>query len=356
MITIPQKKVAVVACTGMAGQQFVEALDNHPWFSIESLHGASSAGHTYREKRRGFSSYQTSEEILDMTIQPISDVDLNNLDMVFSAVPGDVAQIIEGEIAKHIPVISTASFYRYQPDVPIFLPIVNGEHYRIFDEQKQQRNWEGFVCPGPNCTTVGLAISTYPIFKEFGLKSMHAVSMQAISGGGYPGVPSYDILGNIVPYIPNEEGKVIREVKKIFADYVSGGLQEPKFPLDAKCNRVPVVDGHIESVFVQTERPTSVEEITQLLQEYQGQIQGLNLPNGPEFPIKVFTDDEPYRPQPRIELADSSANGMITFVGGIAQTNFENGFKFTVLSHNTELGAGRGGVLSAEYLVARDYI
>ena len=356
MITIHQKKVSVVACTGMAGQQFVKALDNHPWFSIESLHGTSSAGYTYREKSRGFSSYQASEAILDMKIQPIEDIDFNNVDMVFSAVPGDVAQTIEGNIAKYIPVISTASFYRYQPDVPIFLPIVNGDHYHLFNEQKLRRNWDGFVCPGPNCTTVGLAISTFPIFKKFGLKSMHAVSMQAISGGGYPGVPSYDILGNVVPYIPNEEGKVIREIKKIYANYGSGVLQEPSFPLDAKCNRVPVVDGHIESVFIQTEHLTTVEEISQLLREFRGQIHGLNLPNGPEFPIKVFSNDEPYRPQPRIEFTDSSANGMITFVGGISKTNFKNGFKFTVLSHNTELGAGRGGVLSAEYLVAQNYI
>ncbi|WP_371805939.1 aspartate-semialdehyde dehydrogenase [Candidatus Lokiarchaeum ossiferum] len=356
MITIPQKKVAIVACTGMAGQQFVEALDNHPWFSIESLHGFSSAGFTYREKRRGFSSYQTSEKILNMKIKPIEDIDYENIDVVFSAVPGDVAESIEGKIALHIPVISTASFYRYQPDVPIFLPFVNGEHFRIFDEQKKQRNWNGFVCPGPNCTTVGLAISSYPIFENFGLKSMHAVSMQAISGGGYPGVPSYDILGNVVPHIPNEEGKVIREVKKIFANLSAGNLEEPSFPLDAKCNRVPVVDGHLESVFIQTEQQTTVEEITHLLQNYRGQTDGLNLPNAPEFPIKVFTDNSPYRPQPRIDLKNSSTNGMITFVGGIEQTVFENGFKFTVLSHNTELGAGRGGVLSAEYLTAKNYI
>jgi aspartate-semialdehyde dehydrogenase len=356
LVKIPQKKVAVVACTGMAGQQFVEALDNHPWFSIESLHGNSSAGFTYREKRRGFSALPTSERILDMQIQPISEVDISNIDIVFSAVPSDVAKDIEGKLAQYKPVISSASYYRYHDDVPIFLPIVNGDHHQIFDTQKQNRNWKGFVCPGPNCTTVGLAIASHPVFQNFGIRSIHAVSMQAISGGGYPGVPSYDILGNIVPFIPNEEDKVCREVKKIFAKFTEGALYSPNFVIDAKCNRVPVVNGHMESVFIQTEQKTTVDELIEVFSNYKGQTHGLNLPNAPENPISVFAEDNPYRPQPRIDLMDSNKAGMITFVGGVSKTNFENGFKFTVLSHNTELGAGRGGVLSAEYLVAKNYI
>jgi aspartate-semialdehyde dehydrogenase len=348
-----KKNVSVVGATGMAGQQFIEALDGHPWFNIVSLHGSSSAGYTYAEKRRGFSSHNTSEEILNMKILKISEVDLNNIDLIFSAVPGDISEKVEGELAIQKPVISTASFYRYEKDVPIFLPLVNGEHYKLLDIQKKNRDWQGFVLPGPNCTTVGLAIATYPIFKNYGIKSMHMVSMQAISGGGYPGVPAYDIVGNVIPHIKNEEEKVVKEIKKIFGIIEDEQITIPDFSIDAKCNRVPIINGLMESVFIQTVKKTSVEEITELLKNFKGSTEGMNLPNAPEFPIHIC--DDVYRPQPRIDLNDKS-NGMTTFVGGIEESNFNNGFKFTVLSHNTELGAGRGGVLSAEYLIAKDYL
>jgi aspartate-semialdehyde dehydrogenase len=350
----PKRKVAIVGATGMAGQQFVEALDGHPWFEIVSMHGESAAGKTYGAGRRGFSAHNTSDEVLNMVVKKSDEVDLGEVEIVFSALPSDVAKKMEGTYAEQVPVISTASAYRYEPDVPIYLPIVNGESQTaLIETQRQKRGWKGFVLPGPNCTTVGLAISLAPIYQKFGLKSIHMVSMQAISGGGYPGVPAYDITANVIPHINAEEGKVKKEVRKILGVLEGGAITEPKFLIDCKCNRVPTINGHMESVFIQTERSTSVEEIVAEMRAYKGDCSDLGLPNAPKHPIHVF--DDFFRPQPRIDL-QSPESGMVTMVGGVDVTEYENGFKYTVLSHNTELGAGRGGVLGAEYLVAKKVI
>ena len=179
------------------------------------------------------------------------------------------------------------------------------------------------------------------------------VSMQAVSGAGYPGVPSWDIMGNVIPYIPHEEEKVCKEMKKIIGTFEDGKITIPDFTIDAKCNRVPVLSGHTESIFYETVENATVEEIKDALINFEGETAGMDLPNAPEHPIIVF--DDPFRPQPRVDLQDKSS-GMITFVGGISDSTFANGFKMTALSNNTELGAGRGGVLSAEYLYKKGYI
>lgn len=345
---------AIIGATGMAGQQFMEALVDHPWFEIVSLHGHSSVGKKYGESIRGLTSFEYPEDILEIKVRDTEDIDVKSTDIIFSAIPSKQAREIEGRLAKTTPIISTASAYRYEPDVPIFLPIINGHHYKILDYQKKSRDWEGFVLPGPNCTTIGLSISLYPIYKKFGIESIHMVSMQAITGAGYPGVPSYDIIANVIPHIEGEEGKVIKEVRKVLSIIENGEFNLPDFAIDCKCNRVPSIDGHMECVFVQTEKKyASIDEIKSVLKNFKGETSGLDLPNAPEPPIKVF--DNPYRPQPRIDLADRK-NGMYTFIGGLEQTAFERGLKYTVLSHNTELGAGRGGVLSAEYLIAKKYL
>ncbi len=346
--------VSIIGATGMAGQQFMEALVNHPWFDIISLHGHSSVGKKYGESIRGLTSFEYPEEILEIKVRDTEDIDIKSTDIIFSAIPSSQAREVEGRLAKTTPVISTASAYRYEPDVPIYLPIVNGPHYEMLDVQKRNRGWEGFILPGPNCTTVGLVISLYPIFKEYGIESVHMVSMQAITGAGYPGVPSYDIIANVIPRIEGEEGKVIKETKKILSIIENGQFQLPDITIDCKCNRVPSIDGHMESVFIQTQKEfSSIEEIKSIWSRFKGETSGLGLPNAPEPPIKVF--DDPYRPQPRIDLSEKK-NGMYTFIGGVEKTNFKHGLKYTVLSHNTELGAGRGGVLSAEYLIAKKYL
>ncbi|WP_457556701.1 aspartate-semialdehyde dehydrogenase [Candidatus Harpocratesius sp.] len=365
--------VAIIGCTGLVGQSIVEALINHPWFKISSLHGFGTVGKKYKYARRTTSSFSLPSEIGEMIVKSLDDIKKDEIDIIFSAVPSEFAAKLEPILARDYPVFSTASWARYKPEIPIFLPIVNGSHFEVFEIQKHIHDSQGFVCPGPNCTTVGLAIGLYPIFRKFGLESVNVVSMQAISGAGYAGVSAYDIIGNIIPYIPEEERKVNYEIKKIFAQINSiefqgnkNNLSEnsifvyPKFKIDSKCNRVPVLEGHLLSVFFQTKIQCSELEIRQAFNEFnknreKSSIGGLNLPNYPKEPIYLFSSSEKDRPQPRIDLADPSL-GMITFIGGLGPTNFEKGFKMTILSHNTELGAGRGAVLNAEYLYAKGTI
>ncbi|MHA1672661.1 MAG: aspartate-semialdehyde dehydrogenase [Promethearchaeota archaeon] len=364
----PEKKlrVAIIGCTGLVGQTIVDALIDHPWFRIHSLHGFKSIGKTYGKARKGQRSHAHAlpQPLDQLVVQKVDEIDLDAIDLVFSAIPSEFAEDIEKCLAQTLPVFSTASWSRYLPDVPIFLPIVNGPHRELIHHQQQSRNWKGFLCPGPNCTSVGPAVTLYPILQQFGLTSVHLVSMQAISGAGYGGVAAYDIQGNVIPHIPEEENKVQRELKKILskprANVGSGShdsnLDIPKFDLDCKCNRVPVLNGHLISLFIQTRDEVSEQDLRTCLQNFQGHTAGLSLPNAPEYPIHLFSPEDIYRPQPRIEFSASSTpgsghlEGMKTYVGGFTASAFSNGFKLTILSHNTELGAGRGAVLNAEYL------
>ena len=356
----PPIRVAVIGCTGMAGRNLVVALDQHPWFKITSLHGSRNVNRLYRELIK-ISPGLLSEDVLNCKVSTVDDLENNidSIDVIFSAIPSVNAALIEGKLAEFKPVISTASAFRYDSDVPILLPVVNGNHYKAILTQKRLRNWKGFVCTGPNCTTVGLAVALAPIYRKFGLNSVHLVSMQAISGAGYPGVPSFDILGNIIPHIENEEEKVKNEIKKIFASIETVAIKPnwnyPDFEIDCKCNRVPVITGHTISVFFQTKLATDVEEIQNTLRNYKGDTDELHLPHHPDPVIHVFNSDSPYRPQPRLEF-HSPKTGMTTFIGGLESSSFENGFKMTILSNNLELGAGSGAVLNAEYLVNKGLI
>jgi len=356
----PPIRVAVIGCTGMAGRNLVIALDKHPWFKITSLHGSRNVNKPYKDLIK-ISQGLLSKAVLNCKVSTVDDLENNidSIDVIFSAIPSENAALIEGRLAEFKPVISTAAAFRYDSDVPILLPVVNGEHYKAIFTQQRLRNWKGFVCTGPNCTTVGLAVAIAPIFRKFGLATVHLVSMQAISGAGYPGVPSFDILGNVIPYIENEEKKVKIEIRKILASINEENTEStwdfPEFIIDCKCNRVPVITGHTISVFFQTKIPTSVEEIQTTLRNFKGYTNGLNLPHNPEPVIHVFNSDTPDRPQPRLEF-HSKKTGMTTFVGGLEPTSFENGFKMTILSNNLELGAGSGAVLNAEYLVEKGLI
>ena len=351
--------VAVIGCTGLAGQSLVEALIDHPWFEIASLHGDSSVGGRFGEQLKGFSAVTFPASILNLPIQAVADLDPQRIDIVFSAIPSKFAREIEGKMAQKLPVFSTAASYRYEPDIPILLPIVNHAHLIMLDSPSPSREWQGFVCPGPNCTTVGLAIALYPIYKNFGLSTVHMVSLQAISGGGYNGVAGHDIVGNVIPHIPQEEQKVRKELRKIFAQIQklpSGvDLVEPKFSIDCKCTRVPVIDGHVECVFFTTTVPTTLQDIQSGLTHFAGYTQLPKFPSLSRYPITFFSNQKPFRPQPRIELQNPTSD-MVTFIGGLEETEYKNGYKMTILSHNTKLGAGKGAVLNAEFWYAHTFL
>ncbi len=356
----PPIRVAVIGCTGMAGRNLVLALDEHPWFKITSLHASRNVNKPYKELIN-HSQGVLSESVLNIEVSTIDELknNIESTDVIFSAIPSENAAKIEGKLAAFKPVISTAAAFRYERDVPILLPVVNGEHYKAIIAQQKIRNWKGFVCPGPNCTTVGLAVVLAPIFRKYGLTSVHLVSMQAISGAGYPGVSSFDIMGNVIPYIKDEEKKVKTEIKKILASIKTENSElvwkYPKFTIESKCNRVPVITGHTISLFIQTAISTNAKEIENTLRDFKGIPNELELPHNPDPVIHVFDSRNPDRPQPRLEF-NSKENGLTTYVGGIEATEFKNGFKMTILSNNLELGAGSGAVLNAEYLVKKGLI
>ncbi len=353
-----KKKSAILGATGVAGQQFIEALLCHPWFEISGLYASSrSAGKTYGEAAVWHSPTQLDNSIASMPVfnTEASINDLDKYDIVFSALPSDVAGEIEGKCAQHKPVISTASAFRYEDDVPILVPEVNADHAPLIEKQRKNRGWKGFVVPGPNCTTMGLIISLKPIYEAFGIKRVFMTSLQALSGAGYPGHPGLDILDNVIPFISKEEGKVVLETVKSLGKLDNDVFKNADFQVSCTCTRVAVYDGHMLSIFVETEKPCTPDDYRKVIQDFNAACRESfgELPSAPQETIVIKPEDN--RPQPRLdrELGD----GMSTAVGRIRQDEvFGNqGIKYVALSHNTKRGAAKGELLAAEYLMTKGY-
>ncbi len=279
---------------------------------------------------------------------------MKEIDLIFTAVEADVAKEIEPIYAKEVPVISTASAFRYEEDVPIFIPGINMDHVALLDVQRKKRGWKGFITPIPNCTTTGLAASLKPLQEKFGLKKVIMTSMQALSGAGRsPGVIGLDILDNLIPYIHKEEEKVEKETAKILGTFKNGTIEPAPIDVSATCTRVNVLDGHTEAVFVSLGRKARVEEVKNAFLEYGKEYISLKLPSSPPSLFVVY--DDPMRPQPRL---DRDINGgMSVIIGRIREDKcLENGIKYVLLSHNTKIGAAKGAVAVAEYLIFKNYI
>lgn len=357
-------RVGVIGATGVVGQQFLVALDKHPWFTVTRLAAsARSAGKRYaeaiRDPNNGASRWLCDEPLPDafraMDVEDAADFDPAGLDLVFTGVEeGEVARQLEPRLARQVPVVSTASAFRMEPDVPLLIPSINAAHAPLVEQQRQARGWRGYIVPIPNCTTTGMAITLKPIFDAFGLDTVMMVSMQAISGAGRsPGVAALDILDNVIPYIPNEEQKARRETQKILGTLADGAIVPASVPLSATCTRVNVRDGHTEAVFVSTRERASVEQAREVLAGYKGDLAELGLPSAPCRPIVVR--DDPFRPQPRLDR--DTDQGMATVVGRLeAHEALPNGLKWVLVSHNTRMGAARGAVLTAELLAKRGYV
>jgi aspartate-semialdehyde dehydrogenase len=270
------------------------------------------------------------------------------IDLLFSAVSKEVALEWEPQFAARVPVFSTASAFRYEPDVPILIPGINDSHAAALHEQRRKRGWRGFIAPIPNCTTTGLAVSLKPLQDAFGLRSVVMTSMQAVSGAGRQGgVLALDVIDNVIPYIPEEEEKVERETRKIL-----GGWGEPgAFALSCTCTRVNVQHGHTESVSVGTERPCDAKSAAEAMNAF-GPAGLKGLPSAPERLLLVESD--PFRPQPRRDR--DAGDGMSVTVGRLRDEPVLKGVKYVVLSHNTKLGAGKGAVLVAEMLKREGYV
>ena len=357
------KKTAVVGATGIVGQQFLTALKDHPWLEITSLAASKkSAGKNYGEalrdpKTRALRWYideEPPEGFLDMEVEDAANLDPSKYDVIFTAIESDQAEILEPKLALKTPVISTASAFRYEPDIPIIIPGINSDHILLLDIQRKKRDWNGFIIPIPNCTTTGLVISLKPINDTFGIKNVIMTSMQAVSGAGRsPGVISLDITDNVIPFIPNEEEKVQVETKKILGVKGDKGIESADFNVSSTCTRVNVLEGHTESIFVSTKEKSSVKGIKEAMKKYNDVVSNNGLPSAPKKMIVV--QEDPFRPQPRLDR--DAYGGMATTVGRIRTDNvLENGVKYLLVTHNTKMGAARGAVLVAELLVKRKYI
>ena len=359
-IAAPMKKLrcALLGATGLAGQQFVSALKHHPWFELTQVAASPrSAGKTYREALKApngmmgwFLSEPLPEAIGEMTVIAGAALHGADYDLVFSAVESEVAQVLEPKLAADVPVVSAASAFRYEKDVPLLIPPINPEHLALIEVQRQQRGWKGFIAPIPNCTTTGLAIALAPLEAAFGVKAVVMTSLQAVSGAGRsPGVIALDIIDNVIPYIAKEEGKVEVETKKILGtSAIAHSLK-----VSATCTRVAVIEGHTETVVVSLGKKASPFEVAAAMREWRGHQWTAGLPSTPPRWLEV--SDDPFRPQPRLDR--DTHDGMATSVGRIREDAvLENGVKFVLVSHNTKMGAAKGAVLLAELLKARGFL
>ena len=356
-----KKRVAIIGVTGSVGQEFVQSLNNHPWFEVTQIAASErSAGKNYLDAIRnegGIIMWDVGGEIPDyikeMTVKSIDELDTSQLDLIFSAVESQAARDIETKMAAELPVVSTSSAYRYEEDVPILIPGVNDEQAELIETQKKNRNWKGFVAPLPNCTTTGLAITLKPLLEKYGAKKVMMTSMQAISGGGKSGVSAMGITDNILPYIPKEEGKVKLETRKILGKLKDGKIEDADIRVSCTCTRVPVIDGHTESVFVETSEDIDPAKAKELYNNYNKEISVEGLPSAPKE-YYAFHED-PTRPQPRMER--EVGNGMTTTIGRVEREElFDKGLKYMLFSHNKKMGSAKGAVLLAEMLYKKGKI
>lgn len=357
----PKLRVAIVGATGIAGQQFVDALRDHPRFEIGVLAASErSAGRPYgdalRDAKTGALRWWCGgappARALDLPVVAGARLDVESVDLVFSAVESDVARELEPKWAARRPVISTASAFRYEDDVPLLIPGVNLDHAPLLHAQRQGRGWRGFVAPIPNCTTTGLAIALKPLHERWGVERVAVTSMQGISGAGRsPGVVALDILDNVVPFIPGEEEKVARETRKILGVLGEGGIVPASCVVSATCTRAAVLEGHTEAVSVSLGAACAPADAAAAMREWAGGVAGL--PSAPAHMITVH--DDPFRPQPRLDR--DADGGMTTSVGRLRPDElWPHGLRFVLVSHNTKMGAAKGALLLAEALDRDGYL
>ena len=357
------KRAAIIGVTGAVGQQFVVALNKHPWFEVKQIAASERSAKkkfvdAIRDPNSGILKWHLREPIpeyaRDMIVESVDDIKTDNLDLIFSSVESEAAREIETRFAKDVPVISTSSAYRYDEDVPILIPGINDDHVMLLDTQRKNRTWKGFIAPLPNCTTTGLAITMKPLLDKFGAQKIIMTSMQSMSGAGRsPGVSALDITDNIIPYIPKEEEKVRIETGKILGKLVDGKIDPAKLKVSCTCTRVPVIDGHTETVFVETAVHADPESVKKAMREFSNKVSVTGLPSAPKEYLLVH--DDPTRPQPRLDREIN--DGMTTVVGRIREdTVFDNGIKYVLFSHNEKMGSAKGAVLLAEMLYKKGYI
>lgn len=337
-------EVGILGATGMVGQHFIKFLQGHPWFDLKWL-GASdrSAGKRYRDAMTWHLAGGTPGTVADIRVEDCKPGNAPRL--LFSAMDASVATEIERAYAEagHV-VVSNSKNHRMESDVPLLVPEINPDHLKLVPGQQRNRGWKGQIVTNPNCSTVGLTMGLGPL-KQFGITKVIVTTMQAISGAGYPGVASMDIMGNVVPFIGGEEEKMQVETQKILGDFRGDHIEPLAAKVSAHCNRVAVVDGHTETVSLEFSAKPSEADLRQALESFRGVPQERELPSAPPRPVIYMEDAN--RPQPRKDA--ERERGMAAFVGRLRPCPVLD-YKFVVLSHNTIRGAAGAAVLNAELM------
>lgn len=350
----PKIRVGVLGATGAVGQRFVQMLQGHPWFELSVLCASQrNAGKRFGDACNWLLRGDMPAHLHDIILQEMAPgIDCQ---VVFSALPSGPARMIEAEMAAAGYIVcSNASAYRYEPDVPLLIPEVNPEHVGLIDLQRRRRGWPGFITTNPNCSTTHLVSALHPLHEAFGVRKVFAVTMQAVSGAGYTGVTSMDIIDNVIPFISSEEEKMEhREPQKLLGRFDGQAVQMADFVVSAHCNRVPVRNGHLAAISVEFARRPSLEDVRRAWAEYDPLPQRMGLPNAPQQAI--LYREETDRPQPRMDRLAGSVPGMATVVGRLREDPLLH-MKFLALGHNTIRGAAGGSLLNAELLMSQGYL
>jgi aspartate-semialdehyde dehydrogenase len=342
--------IGILGATGVVGQRFVQLLEDHPWFDVAWLAASDrSEGKLYSDATRWRLKTPMPSKIAGMRVSPATPEGAPKV--IFAALDTAIALEMEPKFAQAgCAIVTNSSALRMQKDVPLIIPEVNPDHIKLLECQSWRKQSNGFVVTNPNCSAIGLVIALKPLQEHFGIDTINVVTMQAVSGAGYPGVPSLDILGNVIPYIPKEEEKMEEETRKLLGKLNGSGIVSADFAMSAQCNRVAVEDGHTESVFLKLKKKANAEEVIAAWNEFSGVPQELKLPNAPEKAIQYVTQAD--RPQPRLDV--DGGRGMTTTVGRLRPCGVLD-WKFTVLSHNTIRGAAGAALLNAELLKVQGY-
>ncbi len=336
----------------MVGQRFVSLLENHPWFDLAWIAASDrSAGKKYAEACNWRLRTPMPERVAAMTVHECRPA-AHSPQLLFASLDSKVAGEVEREFAQagHV-VVSNSSNYRMEADVPLLIPEVNPGHLALVRRQRKERGWKGMIVTNPNCTTVGLVMSLAPLEVTFGLEKVLMTSMQAVSGAGYPGVPTLDIMGNVIPHIANEEEKVERETHKLLGKLIDGRVQPATCVVSAHCNRVPVEDGHTETVSVSLKKKASLADLINAWRQFRSVPQERALPSAPAHPIVVREEKD--RPQVRLDV--ETEHGMAAVVGRLRPCPVLQ-FKYVALSHNTIRGAAGAALLNAELMKVEGYL
>jgi aspartate-semialdehyde dehydrogenase len=342
-------KAALLGATGAVGQRYIDMLPKHPYLRLEVLMGGESAGKKYGQAVHWLFSDPIDPAMAQKVVRQAKPESAKGCDVVFSALPSEVAAEVDAKFAEAgFTVVSEASAHRMDSDVPLMIPEVNAGHLKLLDAQKKKRGWKGAMVTTPNCTATGLTMVLKPLIDEFGARKAIVTTMQALSGAGFPGVPSLSIQENVIPYIKNEEEKVAAEAKKILGTLADGKVKPSPLTMGISCNRVAVIDGHIETLYAEFAKEVSPTGAERSLQRFKGDPQRLKLPTAPDHPISVRKEND--RPQPRLDRLAGSVPGMSVVVGRVRNGIDGKSLQLTLLSHNTIRGAAGNAILTAELM------